>query len=105
MPYQVLGARSGAFAVTATCTRSARARSSSAMVAMLSRTACSPSAFLAPLRPRGRRVPALQALADGRDVERQVLERLHGARGEGEGEVLALPPGAGLVVARRDLGE
>src|SRR3712207_2842657 len=50
------------------------------------------------------RVRALEALTDRRDVERQVLERLDGARGEREREVLALPLGAGLAVALRGLG-
>src|SRR5215207_5107523 len=54
MPYQVLGDRSGAVAVTVTCTRSARARSSGAILAMLSRTACNPSALLAPFFPSAR---------------------------------------------------
>jgi hypothetical protein len=40
--------RSGAVAVTVTCTRSASTRSSGTICAMLSRTACRPSAFLAP---------------------------------------------------------
>src|SRR5450755_3354485 len=51
MPYQVFGDRSGAVAVTVTCTRSARKRSSGVIVAMLSKTACKPSAFLAPFLP------------------------------------------------------
>src|ERR1700733_10548036 len=54
MPYQVLGDSSGAVAVTVTWTRSAIARSSGAIAAMLSRTACRPSAFLAPLLPSAR---------------------------------------------------
>src|SRR3954462_10825864 len=54
MPYQVLGARSGALAVTVTCTRSAIARSAGSNFAMLSSRACSPSAFFAPLRPSAR---------------------------------------------------
>src|SRR3954452_21479858 len=54
MPYQVLGARSGAVAVTVTCTRSATARSSGVIFAMLSSSACSPSAFLAPFFPSAR---------------------------------------------------
>src|SRR5688500_19007658 len=55
-------------------------------------------------RSRGLRVHALEALTDRRDVERQILQRLDGARGEREREVLALLLGAGLAVARRDLG-
>src|SRR3954447_13060696 len=54
MPYQVLGARSGALAVTVTCTRSAITRSAGSIVAMLSSRACNPSAFFAPLRPSAR---------------------------------------------------
>src|SRR3954449_3042352 len=54
MPYQVLGARSGALAVTVTWTRSAIARSAGPIFAMLSRRACSPSAFFAPLFPSAR---------------------------------------------------
>ena len=41
-------------AVTVTCTRSASARSAGAISAMLSRTACKPSAFLAPFLPSAR---------------------------------------------------
>src|SRR6478735_1789045 len=54
MPYQVFGDRSGAFAVTVTCTRSAIARSSGVIASMLSRTACKPSAFFAPFLPSAR---------------------------------------------------
>src|SRR3954454_11926209 len=54
MPYQVLGARSGAVAVTVTWTRSAIARSAGSILAMLSSRACSPSAFFAPLLPSAR---------------------------------------------------
>src|SRR3954463_10674162 len=54
MPYQVLGARSGAVALTVTWTRSAIARSAGAIFAMLSSRACSPSAFFAPLLPSAR---------------------------------------------------
>src|SRR4051795_10069263 len=54
MPYQVLGARSGALAVTVTCTRSAMAQSAGSIFAMLSSRACSPSAFFAPLLPSAR---------------------------------------------------
>src|SRR3954453_9570 len=54
MPYQDLGDRSGAAAVTVTCTRSATARSSGVILAMLSRSAWRPSAFLAPLLPSAR---------------------------------------------------
>src|SRR3954468_14855421 len=54
MPYQVLGARSGALAVTVTCTRSAITRSAGSIFAMLSSRACNPSAFFAPLRPSAR---------------------------------------------------
>src|SRR5437763_7168902 len=54
MPYQVFGDNSGAVAVTVTCTRSASARSCGAISAMLSRTACRPSAFLAPFLPSAR---------------------------------------------------
>src|SRR3954447_18071787 len=54
MPYQVLGAKSGALAVTVTWTRSAIARSAGSIFAMLSSRACSPSAFLAPLLPSAR---------------------------------------------------
>src|SRR3954452_11947289 len=54
MPYQVLGARSGALAVTVTWTRSAIARSAGSIFAMLSSRACSPSAFFAPLLPSAR---------------------------------------------------
>src|SRR4051812_40804499 len=54
MPYQVLGDRSGAAAVTVTCIRSATTRSSGVILAMLSRRACRPSAFLAPLLPSAR---------------------------------------------------
>src|SRR3954453_4683612 len=54
MPYQVLGDRSGAAAVTVTWTRSARARSSGVILAMASRSACSPSAFFTPLFPSAR---------------------------------------------------
>src|SRR3712207_3130724 len=50
------------------------------------------------------RVRALEALTDRRDVERQVLERLDGTRGEREREVLPLFLGAGLAGAPRDLG-
>src|SRR6266566_7775722 len=54
MPYQVFGDNSGAVAVTVTCTRSASARSSGAIPAILSRTACRPSALLAPFLPSAR---------------------------------------------------
>src|SRR3954451_3706861 len=54
MPYQVLAIRSGAAAVTVTWTRSARARSSGVILAMLSRSACRPSAFWAPFLPSAR---------------------------------------------------
>src|SRR3954468_8182271 len=54
MPYQVLGDRSGAAAVTVTWTRSATTRSSGVIFSMLSRSACRPSAFLAPLLPSAR---------------------------------------------------
>src|SRR5271170_2893947 len=54
MPYQVFGDNCGAVAVTVTCTRSASARSSGAISAMLSRTACRPSAALAPFLPSAR---------------------------------------------------
>ena len=48
------------------------------------------------------RVRALEPLADGRDVQGEVLERLDGARAEREREVLALPLRAGAVgLARR----
>src|SRR3954469_7199803 len=63
MPYQVLGERSGAVAVTATCTLSASARSSGAILAMLSRTACRPSAFLAPCLPSARSSAARSFIA------------------------------------------
>src|SRR3954447_344136 len=63
MPYQVLGDRSGAAAVTVTCTRSARARSSGVIFAMASRTACSPSAFLAPFFPSARSSAARARIA------------------------------------------
>src|ERR1700685_316917 len=54
IPYQVFGDSSGAVAVTVICTRSASARSSGAISVMLSRTACRPSAFLAPFLPSAR---------------------------------------------------
>src|SRR4051812_3669878 len=54
MPYQVLGARPGAWAVTVTCTRSAIARSAGPIFAMLSSRACSPSALFAPAFPSAR---------------------------------------------------
>src|SRR4051812_20596131 len=54
MPYQVFGSRSGAVAVTVMCTRSASARSSGAIFSIASRTACRPSAFLAPFLPSAR---------------------------------------------------
>src|SRR2546421_10392967 len=54
MPYQVLGDNSGAVEVTMACTRSARARSSGAIAAMLSSAAWTASAFLAPFFPWAR---------------------------------------------------
>src|SRR4028118_1605425 len=54
MPYQVLGDSAGAFAVTTTWTRSASARSSGAMSAILSRTARRTSAFPAAFLRAGR---------------------------------------------------
>ena len=63
MPYQVLGARSGAVVVTATCTRSASARPSGAMPAIASRTALRPSAFLAPFFPSARSSAARSFIA------------------------------------------
>src|SRR6266487_4592740 len=59
IPYQVFDDNSGAVAVTVTCMRSASARSAGAISAMLSRTACRPSAFLAPLLPSARSSAAL----------------------------------------------
>ena len=63
MPYQVFGDSSGAVAVTVTCTRSASARSSGAISAILSRTACRPSAFLAPFLPSARSSAARSFIA------------------------------------------
>src|SRR4051794_3788947 len=63
MPYQVFGDRSGAAVVTVTWTRSATARSSGAIFARLSRTACSPSAFLAPFFPSARSSAARARIA------------------------------------------
>src|SRR5215212_5205310 len=63
MPYQVFGSRSGAAAVTVRCTRSASARSSGAIPAILSRTAWSPSAFLAPFLPSARSSAARSFIA------------------------------------------
>ena len=63
MPYQVFGDSSGAFAVTVACTRSASARSSGAIWAMRSRTACMPSAFLAPFLPSARSSAARSFIA------------------------------------------
>src|SRR3954454_9429915 len=54
MPYQVLGVRPGALAVTVTWTRSATARSAGSIFATLSSRACSPSAFFAPAFPSAR---------------------------------------------------
>ena len=51
MPYQVLGANSGAVAVMTAWTRSARARSASGISAIVSSTACSSSTFVMPPRP------------------------------------------------------
>src|SRR5919199_708926 len=63
MPYQVFGSSSGAVAVTVMCTRSASARSSGAISAILSRTACRPSAFLAPFFPSARSSAARSFIA------------------------------------------
>src|SRR3954454_20222297 len=71
------------------------------------RTAGSPSGAISSVRAlvvrrrhRTLRVHAFEALTDRRDVQRQVLERLDGARGEREREVVALLFGA----RPRDLG-
>src|SRR5918995_3303613 len=63
MPYQVLGDSSAAVEVTMACTRSARARSSGAIAAMLSRAAWSASAFLAPFLPSARSSAARSFMA------------------------------------------
>src|ERR1700730_672563 len=63
MPYQVFGDNPGAVAVTVTCTRSASARSCGAISAILSRTACRPSAFLAPCLPSARSSAARSFIA------------------------------------------
>ena len=63
IPYQVFGDNSGAVAVTVTCTRSASARSCGAISAMLSRTACRPSACLAPFLPSARNSAARSFIA------------------------------------------
>src|SRR4051812_8145646 len=63
MPYQVFGSRPGAPSVTATCTRSARARSSRDIFAMASRSASSPSAFFAPFLPSARSSAARSFIA------------------------------------------
>jgi len=63
MPYHVFGDKSGAAAVTVTCTRSASARSSGAISAILSTTACRPSAFLAPILPSARSSAARSFIA------------------------------------------
>src|SRR5829696_4102561 len=63
MPYHVLGDRSGAVAVTVACTRSASARSPGAISAILSRTACRPSAFLSPFLPSARSSSARSFMA------------------------------------------
>src|SRR3954466_11862991 len=63
MPYHVLGESSGAIRVTVACTRSASARSSGAICAILSRTACSPSAFFAPFLPSARNSAARSFMA------------------------------------------
>jgi hypothetical protein len=63
IPYQVFGDNSGAVEVTVTCTRSASARSSGASSAILSRTACMPSAFLAPFLPSARSSAARSFIA------------------------------------------
>ena len=63
MPYHVFGVRSGAFAVTVTCTRSASARSSGAIFAIASSTAWRPSAFLAPFLPSARSSAARSFIA------------------------------------------
>src|SRR3954466_7966609 len=65
MPYQVLGDRSGAAAVTVTCTRSATTRSSGVILAMLSRSACRPAGLLAPPLPPARS-PAARAFMAAR---------------------------------------
>src|SRR5713226_139775 len=53
----------GGVAVTVTCTRSASARSSGTISAMLSRTACRPSALLAPFLPSARNSAARAFIA------------------------------------------
>ncbi len=63
MPYQVFGASDGAWVVTATWTRSARARSPGAIFAIASSTACRPSAFLAPFFPSARSSAARSFIA------------------------------------------
>ena len=63
MPYQVFGASCGACVVTATCSRSASARSSGAIFSIASRAACSPSAFFAPFLPSARSSSARSFMA------------------------------------------
>jgi len=68
MPYQVLGARSGALCLTIACTRSAMTWSGSCIAAMLSSTSLSPSAFAraafrSRLRTASRIRPDVAALA------------------------------------------
>src|SRR6478609_2622822 len=63
MPYQVFGCRSGALEVMATCTRSASARSSGAILAIASRHSSSPSAALAPFLPSARSSAARSFIA------------------------------------------
>ena len=63
MPYHVFADNSGAVSVTVTCTRSASARSSGAISAILSSTACRPSACLAPFLPSARSSAARSFIA------------------------------------------
>src|SRR3954463_14048355 len=63
MPYQVFGSRAGAPSATATCTRSARARSSGDIFAMDSSSASSPSGFFAPFLPSARSSAARSFIA------------------------------------------
>src|SRR6266581_3299358 len=86
IPYQVLGERSGALALTTACTRLAMARSDSGISAIFARTSLSPSALSA----RGPRRSAACASRARSSIEAACVPCFHGpprprkaAQGEG----------------------